>query len=88
VGSHVFVGIRPEHLLVHLQPPAGAALEGELVKATFLGPFTDCTVATGKVTLQVQVPGALAARRGDRVYLRVEPEACTVLPLRDAGSLS
>src|SRR5574337_490486 len=80
-GSRVFVGIRPEHLVVHLEaPPGDAVLAGELVKATFLGPFTDCVVATGEVLLQVQVPGALAARRGDRVYLTVEPNACTLLP--------
>jgi ABC-type Fe3+/spermidine/putrescine transport system ATPase subunit len=80
-GSQVLVGIRPEHLRVHLQAPAdGARLAGELVTATFLGPFTDCAVATGEVTLQVQAPGALAARRGDRVYLTVEPDACTLLP--------
>ncbi|HSB81576.1 MAG TPA: ABC transporter ATP-binding protein [Candidatus Methylomirabilis sp.] len=81
VGSRILVGIRPEHLRVHLQPPpGGAGLTGELAKATFLGPFTDCLVATGEVTLQVQLPGALAARRGDRVYLTVEPDACTLLP--------
>jgi len=80
-GSRVFVGIRPEHLLVHLQAPEGeGALTGELVKATFLGPFTDCAVATGEITLQVQVPGALAARRGQYVYLTVQPDACTLLP--------
>jgi len=87
-GSQVFVGIRPEHLHVHLQTPAGGAvLAGELVKATFLGPFTDCAVTAGDITLQVQVPGALAARRGDRVYLTVEPDACTLLPQRDGGPL-
>jgi ABC-type Fe3+/spermidine/putrescine transport system ATPase subunit len=80
-GSRVFVGIRPEHLRVHLQAPTcDAVLAGELVKVTFLGPFTDCVVTTGEVTLQVQVPGALAARRGDRVYLTVEPDTCTLLP--------
>ncbi len=80
-GSRVVVGIRPEHLRVHLQAPAGGAgLAGELVKATFLGPFTDCAVTVGDITLQVQVPGALAARRGDRVHLTVEPDACTLLP--------
>ena len=80
-GSRVVVGIRPEHLRVHLQaPPGGAGLAGELAKATFLGPFTGCVVATGEVPHKMQVPGALAARRGDGVYLTVEPDACTLLP--------
>jgi iron(III) transport system ATP-binding protein len=79
--GRVFVGIRPEHLRVHVQAPAGdAVLAGTLIKATFLGPFTDCVVTAGELTLQVQVPGALAARRGERVYLSVEPDACTLLP--------
>jgi iron(III) transport system ATP-binding protein len=80
-GSPIVVGVRPEHLHVHLQAPAGeAVLAGTLVKAIFLGPFTDCLVAAADLTLQAQVPGALAARRGERVYLSVEPDACTVLP--------
>jgi iron(III) transport system ATP-binding protein len=80
-GRRILVGIRPEHVHVHLQSPVlDDVLTGTLVKATFLGPFTDCVVAAGDLTLQVQVPGALAARRGDRVYLTVEPDLCTVLP--------
>ncbi len=83
-GSRVIVGIRPEHLRVHLEAPAGGAgMAGELVKATFLGPFTDCIVATGEATLQVQAPGALAARCGQRVYLTVDPDLCTLLPCRE-----
>ena len=79
-GDHVVVGIRPEHLVLHLGRPRGdMVLAGELLKATFLGPFTDCTVASGEATLQVQVPGALAARRGDQVYLTVEPGHCALL---------
>jgi iron(III) transport system ATP-binding protein len=80
-GAPVVVGIRPEHLRVHLRAPAGdAVLAGTLTKATFLGPFTDCLVTAADLALQVQVPGTLAARRGDRVYLMVEPDACTILP--------
>jgi len=80
-GTRVVVGVRPEHLCMHLQVPAGeAVLAGTLTKATFLGPFTDCVVTAEGLTLQVQVPGALAARRGERVYLTVEPDACTLLP--------
>ncbi len=88
-GGRVLLGIRPEHLRVHLQAPAeNALLAGELVKATFLGPFTDCAVRVGDITVQVQVPGALAAGRGERVYLTVEPDVCTLLPQRDADPLS
>ena len=66
---------------VNLQVPAGeAVLVGTLTKATFLGPFTDCVVTAEDLALQVQVPGALAARRGERVCLTVEPDACTLLP--------
>ena len=80
IGSRVTVGIRPEHLVVHLAlPPSGTVMSGELVKATFLGSFTDCTVTMGETTLQVQVPGALAARRGQQVYLTVQPDLCTLL---------
>jgi iron(III) transport system ATP-binding protein len=80
-GSRIVVGVRPEHLRVHLQAPVmDDVLAGTLTKATFLGPFTDCVVKAGDLTLQIQVPGALAARRGERVYLTVEPDTCTVLP--------
>jgi iron(III) transport system ATP-binding protein len=87
-GSRVVVGIRPEHLIVHLDaPPGDAGVAGELVKATFLGPVTDCIVAIGETMLQVQVPGTLAARQGQRVHLTVDPEMCTLLPKRDAAPL-
>ena len=87
-GSRVIVGIRPEHLVVHLEAPSGGAvMAGELVKATFLGSFTDCSVAMGEMALQVQVPGALAARRGQRVYLTVQPDLCTLLPCKNADPL-
>ncbi len=80
-GSPVSVGLRPEHLHLHTEQPASAVvLAGEVVKATFLGPFTDCTVATARTRLQVHVPGALALRCGQRVYLTVEPGTCIVLP--------
>lgn len=84
-GTRVIVGIRPEHLVVHPEaPPGDEGMAGELVRATFLGPFTHCTVAMGETTLQVQVPGALTAQRGQRVYLTVEPYLCTLLRERDA----
>ncbi len=86
--SRVVVGIRPEHLVVHLAaPPGDSVVAGELVKATFLGPFTDCLVAMGETTLQVQVPGALAARPGQRVYLTVDPDLCALLPRSNAAPL-
>jgi iron(III) transport system ATP-binding protein len=85
-GDRVVVGIRPEHLVMHLRrPPGVAVLAGELVKATFLGPFTDCTVAAGEARLQVQVPGALAARRGEQVYLTVAPGHCALLRTNAVG---
>ncbi|HSB72386.1 MAG TPA: ABC transporter ATP-binding protein [Candidatus Methylomirabilis sp.] len=85
-GDRVVVGIRPEHLVLHLQrPPGDLVLAGELLKATFLGPVTDCTVASGEARLQVQVPGAIAARRGEQVYLTVEPGHCALLRTKAVG---
>ncbi len=79
-GDRVVIGFRPEHVQMHLEaPPGETPLVGELVKATFLGPATDCTVAAGGVRLQVQVRGHFAGRPGQRVYLTVEPGNCSVL---------
>ncbi len=88
-GERVVVGVRPEHLVLHLEkPPVEAVMAGELVKVTFLGPFTDCTVAAGGTLLQAQIPGGIAARPGQRVYLTVAPGMCSLLPAKgtDAGA--
>lgn len=79
-GDRVLVGIRPEHLVLHPRvPPADGGIVGELVKTSFLGPITECTVDAGGIRLQVQVRGVPAAGRGQQVYLTVEPGRCLLL---------
>ncbi|HEX7124216.1 MAG TPA: ABC transporter ATP-binding protein [Thermodesulfobacteriota bacterium] len=86
-GARVVVAIRPEQIAVHRQAPAdGAGIAAEVVKASFLGAFTDLTLDAGGTSLAVQARGAVAARPGERVHLLPEPSACTVVRVESTGA--
>ncbi|MFN4195539.1 MAG: ABC transporter ATP-binding protein [Thermosynechococcus sp.] len=74
-GSKVWLGIRPEHFLLATPEAANTlAVEVDLVEA--LGHETGLTVhltATGE-TLRVRLLGQQPIQRGDRLYLRPDPQ--------------
>ncbi|MFN4280205.1 ABC transporter ATP-binding protein [Thermosynechococcus sp.] len=74
-ASEVWLGIRPEHLeLATAEAETTLPVEVDLVEA--LGNETGLMVhlsATGE-TLRVRLPGQHAIRRGDRLYLRPDPQ--------------
>ncbi len=86
-GARVVVAIRPEQIAVHVHPPAGGtAIRAEVVKAVFLGAFTDLSVSAAGVTLALQVRGALAVRPGQTVHVAPEPSACTIVRVESSGA--
>ncbi|RMH67525.1 MAG: ATP-binding cassette domain-containing protein [Cyanobacteria bacterium J003] len=74
-ASKAWLGIRPEHfLLATAEEKDTLAAQVDLVEA--LGHETGLTVhltATGE-TLRVRLPGQQPIRRGDRLYLRPDPQ--------------
>jgi iron(III) transport system ATP-binding protein len=83
-GETVHVAIRPERL--RLGPPEpgedGVALAGRVADVTFLGNLTDCHVTLGDGTrLRVQVDPRRAVEVGQRVQVRLDPDAASVFTL-------
>lgn len=93
VGDAVRMSIRPEDVSVMSasdQPEQRAQgrtqLDGEVVRVTFAGPYTEIQVAVrpDREPLLVQVPSRRQLVRGDEVSLSLSPQACRLLPERSA----
>jgi iron(III) transport system ATP-binding protein len=73
-GAEVVVSVRPENVEASRQNGAGALLEGEVLQAIFLGNCVDCRVLWGEFEWKVLVHPRMRLRKGERVYLRPDPE--------------
>ena len=82
--ERVVVLVRPEDVLVSRQAPDGElnVFAAEVEHVTFQGSYVELRARTACGTLNVRTHAAGAARTGERVFLRIPPEACTLL---DAG---
>jgi iron(III) transport system ATP-binding protein len=81
-GDEVCISVRPEHVRLAMEPPAGGELngfEGQMVAAIFLGNYTDCRVRWGQHEWKVHVGGERRRAPGDRVWLVARPEHCLCL---------
>jgi iron(III) transport system ATP-binding protein len=77
----VKVSIRPESLVLAVEPPAGPALKGSIAKAAYLGTHMEYTVATGLGDLFV-VDRAVTrpVPVGSPVWLTLADHGVTVIP--------
>lgn len=68
------LSVRPEN--VHASRDSGGAdqFEGEVLEAVFLGNYVDCRVMWGDFEWKVQAHPRLRLRKGEKVYLRLDPE--------------
>ncbi len=85
-GAEVAVVIRPEGLTIHARNGAGRGVEGEVVRAVYLGAVAEYDVQVNGATLAVTVHGPSARHLhpvGERVALDVLPDAVYVLPGQD-----
>jgi iron(III) transport system ATP-binding protein len=79
-GNKVTVSIRPESLMIHAQPgSSGNELEGEVEMFMFLGEMAECRVKVGSSVLRTRQHPNVSFRHGDRVYVQIPYEACTVI---------
>jgi iron(III) transport system ATP-binding protein len=79
-GERVTVSIRPESIRLHrVEPAAVNVLPGVVEQQMFLGNYLDCRVRVGEAMLLTRQDPTLALRRGERVYVELPVDLCTVL---------
>jgi iron(III) transport system ATP-binding protein len=73
-GADAVVSVRPENVRAMRENGSAAALEGEVLEAIFLGNYVDCRVRWGDFEWKVIAHPRDRLRKGDKVYLRLDPE--------------
>jgi iron(III) transport system ATP-binding protein len=81
-GEPVLIAVRPQNLLVTHNPPAGAhnVFSGTLRETVFLGEYVDCRVEVGSIVFRVYTHPHLNIHRGERLFIRIPRDLCTVIP--------
>jgi ABC-type Fe3+/spermidine/putrescine transport system ATPase subunit len=73
-GADALLSVRPENVRVSREDQGGSCFEGEVTEAIFLGNYVDCRVRWGNFEWKVQTHPRAHMRRGEKVYLRLDPE--------------
>jgi iron(III) transport system ATP-binding protein len=74
LGQETVVSVRPENVQASRDNGSGARIEGEVLQAIFLGNCVDCRVRSGEFEWKVLTHPRAGLRKGDKVYLRLDPE--------------
>ena len=85
LNQKVTLAIRPEHITLTAgngQPaPAGAnLLQGEVIRAAYLGDVIDYRLGIGQWLLRVHTPTEMVLSPGDKVQVLIPPEQITLIP--------
>lgn len=80
-GARILVSIRPEDIQLSADPLEGSSSpwEGKVEQGSFLGGLMDYRISVGDLVLRVRVHPSNFFRQGERVYLTLQPQRCTVL---------
>jgi iron(III) transport system ATP-binding protein len=73
-GADAIVSVRPENVHALRENGGAPAIEGEVLAAIFLGNYVDCRVRWGEFEWKVIAHPRDRLRKGERVYLRLDPE--------------
>jgi ABC-type Fe3+/spermidine/putrescine transport system ATPase subunit len=73
-GQQAVVSVRPENVQATRDGGGSGGIEGEVLQAIFLGNCVDCRVCWGDFEWKVLAHPRAGLRRGDKVYLRLDPE--------------
>ena len=86
-GEAVTVSVRPEHIRLFREAPPPEVkdniLVGSVKVVSFMGEFNDCQLAVGETTFRVRTDPFLRPRRGEQVYLHLDPDSCVAVPRED-----
>lgn len=83
VGSESMVSVRPESVRLLTERPSNVqnAWSGTVTTRAFLGEAVDHVVAVGKHDLRVRCHPHISVSPGTEVYLDLDPESLTLVPL-------
>jgi iron(III) transport system ATP-binding protein len=73
-GAEAVVSVRPENVRALRDGNGARTLEGEVLEAIFLGNYVDCRVRWGDYEWKVLAHPRDRFRKGDKVFLRLDPE--------------
>jgi ABC-type Fe3+/spermidine/putrescine transport system ATPase subunit len=73
-GEEAILSVRPENVQALRGNGGRPGLEGEILQAIFLGNCVDCRVRWGAFEWKVLAHPRAGLRKGERVYLRLDPE--------------
>ena len=79
-GAEVILSVRPENVRVSRENGAAPCLEGEVLQVIFLGNCVDCRVRWGAFEWKVLTHPRMGLRKGEKVYLRPDPEHSLAVP--------
>ena len=73
-GDEAIISVRPENVRAGHENTGEPCLEGEVLQAIFLGNYFDCRVRWGEYEWKVFAHPRSPLRKGDKVYLRLDPQ--------------
>ena len=79
-GAEAILSVRPENVRVSRENSTAPCLEGEVLQVIFLGNCVDCRVRWGSFEWKVLTHPRMRLRKGDKVYLRPDPEHSLAVP--------
>jgi iron(III) transport system ATP-binding protein len=79
-GADAIVSVRPENVQALRERASTPCIEGEVLQAIFLGNCVDCRVRAGAFEWKVLAHPRARLRKGERVYLRLDPEHTLAVP--------
>ena len=80
IGDQVTLSIRPELIRTHRSAPDAAnVFAGTIDSVEFLGEHIETLVSVATTTVAVRQESLEKPHRGDRLWLELRPEVCTVI---------
>lgn len=81
IGEDVLLFFRPEDVKVQREKvPGSFSLRGVISETMFLGKIVECLVEVENGTnIKVSVHRKLNPRKGEQVYLSIDPDGCSIL---------
>jgi len=81
IGEDVLLFFRPEDVKVQREKvPGSFSLRGVISETMFLGKIVECLVEVENGTnIKVSVHRKLNPRKGEQVYLAIDPDGCSIL---------
>jgi ABC-type Fe3+/spermidine/putrescine transport system ATPase subunit len=74
IEDEAVLSVRPENVRALRERSGEVCVEGEVLQAVFLGNYVDCRVMWGDFEWKVQAHPRQHLRKGEKVYLRLDPE--------------